>query len=160
MVLLISLNRERIKIYAVSVLIPLALGAAVGLLISGFMDYGSLRQPPLAPPAALFPIVWTLLYALMGISYGILRDKGLADPEAGTIYYLQLAVNLLWPVFFFVLKWRLFSFIWIIALAVLVITMTVRFYRRDKAAGLLQIPYTVWVLFASYLNLMAYILNG
>ena len=160
MVLLISLNREKIKTYAVSVFIPLALGAVVGLLISGFMDYDSLRQPPLAPPAVLFPIVWTLLYALMGVSYGILRDKGLDDQGARRVYCAQLAVNLLWPVFFFVLKWRLFSFFWIAALAVLVIVMTVRFYRRDETAGLLQIPYTVWVLFASYLNLAAYILNG
>ena len=76
------------------------------------------------------------------------------------MYCAQLAVNLLWPVFFFVLKWWLFSFFWIAALAVLVIVMTVRFYRRDETAGLLQIPYTVWVLFASYLNLAAYILNG
>ena len=95
----------------------------------------------------------------MGVSYGRLSVRGLNDSEATSVYFAQLAVNLLWPVFFFVLKWRLFSFIWIIALLILVITMVIRFYRRDKAAGLLQIPYAAWVAFASYLNLTAYLLN-
>ena len=157
---MISINREKIKIFAISILIPVALGALTGLLISGSMDYGSLKKPPLATPAILFPIVWTILYVLMGVSYGILKSRGLVDNSVNTVCIAQLAVNLLWPVFFFVFKWRLFSFIWIIALAALVITMAVRFYRRDSAAGLLQIPYAAWTVFATYLNLAAFILNG
>lgn len=156
---MIQINWQKIKTYAISILIPVALGAVVGLVISGAMDYDSLEKPPLAPPSVLFPIVWSILYVLMGVSYGRLSVRGLNDSEATSVYFAQLAVNLLWPVFFFVLKWRLFSFIWIIALLVLVITMAIRFYRRDKAAGLLQIPYAAWVAFASYLNLMAYSLN-
>ena len=156
---MIQINWQKIKTYAVAILIPVALGAVVGLLISGAMDYDGLKKPPLAPPSVLFPIVWSILYVLMGVSYGRLSVRGLNDSETTSVYFAQLAVNLLWPVFFFVLKWRLFSFIWIIALLVLVITMAIRFYRRDKAAGLLQIPYAAWVAFASYLNLMAYLLN-
>lgn len=156
---MIRINWEKIKTYAIAILIPVALGAVVGLVISGSMDYDSLNKPPLAPPSILFPIVWTILYVLMGVSYGMLSVKSLADTEATSVYAAQLAVNLLWPIFFFVLKWRLFSFIWIIALVILVITMVVRFYRRDKAAGLLQLPYLTWTVFASYLNLMAYLLN-
>ena len=154
-----AINWDKVKIYAVSIIVPLLLGAVIGLLTSGSMDYQMLNQPPLSPPSILFPIVWTVLYALMGISDGMLRVKGLRDSGLSALYYAQLAVNLLWPVAFFVLKWRLFAFFWILLLDALVIAMTVGFYRRDKTAGLLQIPYIIWVLFASYLNLGIVILN-
>lgn len=154
-----SINWSRVKSYAISIIIPVALGAVVGLIIAGFMDYESLKKPALAPPPVLFPIAWSILYVLMGVSYGILKDKGLLDTEVSGIYYVQLAVNLLWPIFFFVLKWRLFSFIWIVVLAILVIVMAVRFYRKNNTAGLLQLPYAAWTVFASYLNLFVYILN-
>lgn len=156
----IKINREKVKIFVTTILVPLALGAVVGILISGSMDYETLEKPPLAPPPLLFPIVWTILYILMGVSYGILKSNHLEGDNASTLYYFQLVVNLLWPTFFFVLKWRLFAFIWILLLDVLVIAMAVSFYRRNKTAGLLQIPYIAWVLFASYLNLGIYILNG
>lgn len=155
----IKINWDKVKLYAVNILIPLALGAAIGLITSRFMDYDTLVKPPLAPPPILFPIVWSLLYLLMGISYAMLKDKGLQDGTASILYYAQLAVNLLWPIVFFVLKWRLFAFIWILLLDVLVIAMTISFYRRKNVAGLLQIPYVAWVLFASYLNLGIVILN-
>ncbi len=151
---------SKFKNYALSILIPLALGGIVGFLISGSMDYDMLNQPPLSPPSILFPIVWTILYVLMGVSFGILRDKHLNDSNVKLIYYVQLIVNLLWPIAFFVLKWRLFAFIWILILDVLVVLMIFTFYKRDKTAALLQLPYLAWVLFASYLNLGVYILNG
>lgn len=151
---------SKVRIYVQSILIPLVLGGLVGFLISGSMDYDTLKQPPFAPPGLLFPIIWTLLYILMGISYGILWDKRLNDGGINTVYYVQLAVNLLWPIAFFVFKWRLFAFIWILLLLALVITMIVKFYAKDKVAGLLQILYGVWVLFASYLNLGVFLLNG
>ena len=155
----IKINREKVKIYIVSILVPVALGALVGVLISGAMNYDILEKPPLAPPPLLFPIAWSILYVLMGVSYGILKSNRLEGDTASTLYYSQLIVNLLWPIFFFVLQWRLFAFIWILLLDALVIAMAVSFYRRKKAAGLLQIPYVVWVLFASYLNLAIYLLN-
>ncbi len=150
---------SKFKNYALSIFVPLALGGIVGFLISGSMNYDSLNQPPLSPPAILFPIVWTILYALMGISYGILREKGLADLEVKQIYFIQLGVNLLWPLAFFVLQWRLFAFFWILILDVLVIIMIAVFYRCDKTAAILQLPYLAWVLFATYLNLGVYLLN-
>lgn len=150
---------EKLKTYAKSILLPVVLGGIVGILISGFIDYDSLQKPFLAPPSLAFPIVWTILYILMGISYGRLKEKSLIDKEISSIYYLQLGVNLLWPIFFFILKWRLFSLIWIILLAVLVGIMIIRFYRKDKLAGLLQIPYILWTVFATYLNLGIYLLN-
>ena len=140
-------------------MIHVIIGGIVGLIISSSIDYNSLVKPFLAPPSVTFPIVWTILYILMGVSYGILKDKKLTDTKIDLIYYLQLSVNALWSIFFFLLKWRLFSFIWVIILAVLIIIMIVKFYRQNKVAGLLQIPYLLWVLFASYLNLFIYILN-
>ena len=147
------------KNYIKSILIPVIVGGVVGLIISKSMDYNSLQKPFLAPPSILFPIVWTILYILMGVSYGILKNNKQIDGEVNFIYYLQLAVNALWPIFFFVFKWRLFSALWIIFLCVLVLIMIIKFYNRNKVAGLLQIPYLIWSLFATYLNISIYLLN-
>lgn len=145
--------------YIKSILVPVILGGIVGFIISGFIDYNSLQKPPFAPPSILFPIIWTILYILMGVSYGRLKSKELTDEKINMIYYLQLVINLLWPIFFFVLKWRLFAFFWIILLDIAVIIMNMRFYKKDKIAGLLQIPYILWSFFATYLNLGIYLLN-
>ncbi|MBR1483821.1 MAG: tryptophan-rich sensory protein [Ruminococcus sp.] len=151
---------SKLRIYAPSVLVPVLLGAAVGLLTMGSMDYETLRQPPLSPPGWLFPVVWTILYVLMGVSYGMIKETKQLESGDSLIYYIQLGVNLLWPIAFFLLKWRLFAFFWIILLDVLVLLMLFRFKSKVKTAGLLQIPYAVWVLFATYLNLGVYLLNG
>ena len=150
---------SKTKIYVKSILIPVFIGGIVGLIISGSIDYNSLQKPFLAPPSILCPIVWTILYILMGVSYGILESKSLIEPKTKFIYYLQLFVNATWSIIFFTLKWRLFAFIWIILLDLLVIIMIIEFYKKNKIAGLIQIPYLLWVLFASYLNLAVYLLN-
>ena len=147
------------KVYAKSILIPVIVGGVIGLLISGSMDYNTLAKPFLSPPSIVFPIVWTILYILMGVSYGILKTKDLVDPDINLLYYLQLFVNAMWSIFFFVFKWRLFAFLWLVFLIVLVILMVIKFYQKNKLAGLLQIPYLLWILFASYLNLFVYLLN-
>lgn len=151
---------QKLKIYAKSILIPVIIGGIVGLIISKSIDYNSLQKPFLAPPSILFPIMWTILYILMGISYGILKSKGLIDSKTKIIYYLQLFVNAMWSIIFFTFKWRLFAFIWIVLLDILVIIMIIDFYKKNKLSGLLQIPYLLWILFASYLNLSIYLLNG
>lgn len=150
---------SKIKIYAKSILIPVIIGGVIGLIISRSIDYNSLQKPPLLPPSILFPIVWTILYVLMGISYGILDSKSLIELKTKIIYSLQLFVNATWSLIFFTLKWRLFAFIWIIILDVLVIVMIIDFFKKNKTAGLLQIPYLLWIIFASYLNLGVYLLN-
>ena len=150
---------NKINIFVKSILIPVLVGTLVGLVISGNIDYSSLQQPSFAPPAIVFPIVWTLLYILMGVSYGILQSNGLVDREVDSVYYYQLTVNALWSIFFFLLKWRLFSFFWIILLIFLVWKMIKEFYQRNRVAGLLQIPYLIWLLFAAILNLSIYFLN-
>lgn len=150
---------SKIKIYAKSILIPVIIGGVIGLIISKSIDYNSLQKPPLSPPSILFPIVWTILYVLMGISYGILDSKSLIELKTKIIYSLQLFVNATWSLIFFTLKWRLFAFIWIIILDVLVIVMIIDFFKKNKTAGLLQSPYLLWIIFASYLNLGVYLLN-
>lgn len=150
---------NKIKIHIKSILIPVIIGAIVGFIISKFIDYNSLQKPFLAPPSIAFPIVWTILYILMGISYGILKSNNQANTQIDLIYYFQLGLNSLWSIIFFVLKWRLFAFIWIIILAISIIFMIIKFYNKNKIAGLLQIPYLLWTLFASYLNIAIYVLN-
>ena len=145
--------------YFKSILVPLIVGGVVGFITSKYMNLDTLNKPFLTPPSIVFPIAWGILYVLMGISYGILKDKGLTDKKIDIVYYVQLVINALWSIFFFVLKWRLFAFIWILLLLASVITMTVEFYKKNKISGLLQIPYILWIVFASYLNLALYLLN-
>lgn len=144
---------------AKNITLPITLGGLVGLIISQFMDYNTLQKPPLSPPGFIFGIVWSILYLLMGIAYGILVYKGKSDAEVSKIYLTQLIVNLIWPILFFVFKLRLFSSIWIIILLILVISMVIKFYKKDKIIGYSQIPYLLWIMFATYLNIGVYILN-
>ena len=150
---------NKVSVYIKSIVIPVITGAIVGFIISQFIDYNYLQKPFLAPSSITFPIVWTILYVLMGISYGILKSNDLTNREIDLLYYFQLGFNALWSIFFFVLKWRFFSIIWIILLDILVIFMVIKFYHKNKTAGLLQVPYLLWVLFATYLNFGIYILN-
>ena len=140
----------------IDILIPVAIGGIVGFIINPYIDYNSLVQPPLSPPSIVFPIVWTILYVLMGISYYLLKNP---SKKEKIIYFVQLGVNALWSLFFFIGKFYLFSFIWIVLLDVLVIFMIGIFYHNNKASAYLQIPYLIWILFATYLNLGIYVLN-
>ena len=146
-------------IYIKSILLPVIIGGLVGIITSSSMDYNMLKKPPLAPSGVVFPIVWTILYILMGVSYGILKSNMQTDDEINWIYYIQLTINAIWSIIFFNLKWRLFAFIWIILLVIAVISMIRKFYNKNKITGLLQIPYLLWTIFASYLNFGFYILN-
>ena len=151
---------NKVITYAKSIVAPLLIGGLVGVITSKYIDYTSLSQPSWAPPSFLFPIVWTIIYILMGISYGILKSNSLLDTKSINIYYLQLFVNALWSIFFFVFKWRLFAFVWILLLIILVYLMIKDFYSKNKVAGLLQLPYLLWIIFASFLNLAVYLLNS
>ena len=114
---------NKIWIYIKAIAIPLIVGGIIGAITSKYMDYQMLEKPFLAPPGFIFPIVWTFLYVLMGISYGILKSNGLLDDTASFVYYLQLGINALWSIFFFVLEWSLFAFFWILLLFVTVILL-------------------------------------
>ena len=145
----------------ISLLISLGVGGLSALITSGNMDiYKTLIKPPLAPPSILFPIVWTILYILMGISsYMIYESENYEKDDALKIYLLQLVINFIWPIFFFLLKLRLISLIIIILLLIAIILMITKFYKINKTSAYLQIPYLIWVLFATYLNFGFYILN-
>ncbi len=143
--------------------IPLLVGGLSSLLTRGGMEiFMTLDQPPLSPPGWLFPVVWTILYTLMGISSYLVIHSGAEEDtvnQALSVYVYQLIVNFLWPTFFFNFGWYFFSFLWLVLLWVLVLIMIIRFYNISKPAGILQIPYLVWLTFAGYLNLGIWILN-
>ena len=153
-------SKKRFWIYVKWILIPVLVGSIVGRIMSSFIDYEVLKSPLLAPPSIAFPIVWTILYFLMWISYAKLEEKKLLDKNLNILYFVQLGVNALWSIFFFVLKRRLFSFIWIILLDILVIWMVIKMYKKNRTAWLLQIPYILRILFATYLTLAFYLLNN
>lgn len=140
-------------------LLPIVGGTLVGLIISGYMNYGDIIKPPLSPPSYIFPIVWTILYILMGISYFVATKDNGNDKELNQIYILQLLVNFFWPIIFFVLKMYFSAFFWIILLLILVIIMIKELLKNNKISGYLQIPYFIWLLFATYLNIGIFLLN-
>ena len=123
-------------------------------------QYALLRLPPLSPPGIVFPIVWTLLFILMGAGAAMIYcSQDLERESALRIYAAQLVFNFFWSIFFFALQWRLFAFFWLLALAALVLWMIVRFARILPLAGWLQLPYFLWLVFAGYLNLGVWFLN-
>ena len=147
-----KINIRKLLFY---ILIPVFLGSIVGFLTSSSNNYNDIIQPSFAPPGILFPIVWTILYILMGISSYIVSEKnGNLD-----IYVVQLIVNLLWSFLFFTFKWYLLSFLWILLLIVLVVIMIKDFYKSSKISAYLQIPYLLWIIFAAILNFSIYVLN-
>lgn len=159
---MIELNKSKIKPYAVSILLTLAVGGLSGFLTSMGMDsFDALTKPPLTPPSFLFPIVWTVLFILMGVGAArvFLTEPTAARNRALIVYVVQLAVNFLWSIIFFNLQAYGFAFFWLILLWVLILTMIYLFCKVDKPAALLQIPYAIWVTFAGYLNLMIWLLN-
>ncbi len=138
----------------ISIFLPLILGTIVGLIVSS-NGYNNLNLPPLAPSGILFPIVWSILYLLMGIGYNLTNKS----KDIKFIYYLELIFNYIWSFIFFVFDMKLLAVIWIIILIVLVIIMIIRFSNNNKLAGYLQIPYLIWLLFALYLSIGIYLLN-
>ena len=155
---------NKIKPYIISVVIALAVGGLSALLTAGNMDlYSQINQPPLAPPSILFPIVWTVLYILMGISEAMVYSEKQNKPKEVTsaliVYAINLFLNFFWSIIFFNMRAFLFSFIWLILLWITILIMIIKFYRIKPIAGILQIPYLIWVTFAGYLNLAIYLLN-
>ena len=150
--------------YSVAIAIPLAVGTASALLTKDNMNiYTELATPPLSPPSWLFPLVWTILYILMGISSaGIYTNREIAPEQArhGLSYYaMSLVANFGWSIIFFNLRTFLFAFVWLLVLLYLIIRTILSYVKVKPWCGYLQIPYAVWVAFAGYLNLAIYFLN-
>lgn len=153
-----------IKKLAVSLGISLGIGAVSGLIaMPGQMNFQeTVAKPPLTPPSFLFPIVWTILYILMGISAYLVY---MADGDSGdknkalTVYAAQLVVNFFYSIIFFNMQAYLFASIWVILLWCLIIAMIYFFSKVNKTAAYLQIPYLLWVTFATYLTIGVCVLN-
>lgn len=151
------------KLLFLCIALPLLVGITAGLLTRDSMStFSMLNKPPLSPPAILFPIVWTILYTLMGIASYLVLSSGKNQDDITTaliVYLLQLAINFFWSIFFFNLEWYLFAFFWLILLWIFIKKTIQLFYPLSKTAAYLMIPYLVWVTFAGYLNFGIYLLN-
>lgn len=145
------------KIYLISISSTLLVGIIAGFISMNNMGiYEVINTSPISPPSIIFPIVWTILYILMGIGVAIYYINTNKIPR---IYILQLLVNFIWPLIFFNLRAYFLSFIIILLLVVLVLKMIGEFFKVSKLSAFLQIPYLLWLLFATYLNLTIYFLN-
>lgn len=139
--------------------LPLILGTLIGFLTSSSIDYKTLVKPPLSPPSILFPIIWTIIYILMGISYYLFKKNSYNNKLESIIYYIQLLINLSWSIIFFTLKLRFFSIIWILILIIFIYLLITLFKQQNKTSAYLLIPYLIWCIFATYLNIGIYLLN-
>ncbi len=156
------MNKSKTKIYGIFIAISLAVGGLSALFTTmGMDDYRLAQKPALTPPEIVFPIVWTILYTLMGISAARIwiasQDKG--SNGGLMLYVIQLVVNFFWSVIFFTLQAYGFAFFWLLFLCFLVLLMIISFSKTDKLAAYLQIPYLLWLIFAGYLNFMVWMLN-
>ncbi len=146
-----------------AIAIPLAVGGISGWITSGSMKlFEQVNKPPLSPPGWLFPVVWTILYLLMGIASYLIAVSGEEEGKKRSAlgwYGLQLIANFLWPIFFFNLQWFFFAFLWLLLLWLLIIQTIRAFYEVSERAAYLLIPYLIWVTFAGYLNLGIWLLN-
>lgn len=158
------MKKIKVKPLLFWVLGTLAVGTLAGLISMGAMKhYAEIDKPPLSPPAILFPIAWSILYVLMGVSeYLVWTNEEIGDGvrrNATGLYIAQLAVNFFWPIIFFNAAAYFGALIWIVLLDVLVVAMIVRFSRISPAAAWLNVPYLLWMLFATYLNFGVWRLN-
>lgn len=155
---------KKIKSYIIAIIIPLLVGGVSALITSGSMDiYSDINTPPLAPPSILFPIVWTILFILMGISSAMIFGSESAPlPQRKSALYtyaLSLFFNFFWSIIFFNMRAYLFAFIWLVALWLLILRTIMKYLKINPVAAYLQIPYLLWVTFAGYLNFAIWLLN-
>lgn len=153
-------SKKTVLTYFISIAAALAAGGVSAWINGGdFTAPGTLR-PPLSPPGWIFPIVWTVLFILMGTAAARVWLSGSPEREdALFLYAAQLVVNVLWTVFFFSFDALLLSVFWLIFLLALVLLTAVRFQRISPGAGKLLLPYLIWLAFALYLNIAAYVIN-
>lgn len=156
-----SFKKVNWKQLIISILFAEGIGLLAGFFTRNSSDvYQTLIKPPFSPPGYIFPIVWTVLYALMGISaYIIYTSDSEKKDEALTVYLLQLLLNFSWSIFFFSLNQYLLAFFVLLLLWVMILIMIGKFSEISPIAAYLQIPYLLWVTFAGYLNLAIYFLN-
>lgn len=144
----------------ICIAIALIIGGISAFLTRGNMQaFDMLNKPALSPPGWLFPIVWTVLYILMGIASYLVLVSQKTNNNALVLYGIQLFFNFFWSIIFFNLELYIFAFVWLVILWILILKTAISFYQIEKTAGYLMIPYLLWVTFAGYLNLGIYFLN-
>lgn len=161
------------KINVIKLIIAIAIPLAVGMLSSfitkdAMMSFNAMKKPPLAPPGILFPIAWTILYILMGISSYIIYAYDDQNDTSSlnlknkclSIYAIQLFFNFFWSIIFFKFKLYIFAFAWLAILWILVFKLMKESKKISKVASYLLIPYLAWMTFAAYLNIGIIILNN
>lgn len=140
--------------------IPVGLSLIITMLLNDIDGYYDSLIKPIQVPMMVFPIVWFTLYIMMGTANFLVERADVAlSKKASSFYFLQLLINLLWPVFFFGFKLQLFSVIWLLGLLVLIIYTMSLFYKINKISFYLMIPYLLWSIFAAILNITIYIAN-
>ena len=155
---------QKIKVYGTAIALPLAVGGLSALLTRNSMDiYDKINQPFLAPPSWLFPVVWTVLYILMGVSTGMIYESKQGEKadkkRAFLLYGINLFVNFLWSIIFFNLGSFLGAFLWLMLLIFILVKMVTAFNKIKPLAAYLQVPYIVWCCFASYLTASIWLMN-
>lgn len=155
---------KKVKPYLISIAIAVAVGGASALLTMGNMEiYSEVKTPALSPPSILFPIVWTVLYVLMGISaaavYQGMHNNTKEARHGLKAYAISLSFNFLWSILFFNLRWFGFAFFWLLGLLFFIFNTIACYFKVNKIAAYLQIPYAIWVAFAGYLNFGIWMLN-
>ena len=151
---------KKVKPYVLFIGISLAVGALSAFLTKDSMDiYESINTPVFAPPGWLFPVVWGILYVLMGIGAARVYKTRLPQNNALFVFFLQLGINFFWSIWFFNLRAFGFAFFWLIGLFALLLGMIAAFAKVDKPAAAMQLPYLVWTAFAGYLNAGVWLLN-
>ena len=152
---------QKSKPYIYFILLSVAVGALSSFLTKDSMKaYEAVPKSSLTPPSFVFPIVWTILFILMGIGAAmVFRSRSVHRDRALLVFFVQPVVNFFWSIIFFNLQAYLFAFVWLVLLWLLILLMIRLFYRVNKTAGLLQIPYLLWVTFAGYLNFVIWTLN-
>ena len=155
--------KKNYKLLILCIVLPLAVGSLAGFITKDSMEtFNMLNKPSLSPPGIVFPIVWSILYILMGIASYLVITTGSGNnkvKEALVYYGLQLLFNFLWSIWFFSFGWYLFAFIWLLLLWVLIFNTMASFYDINKTSAYLLIPYLLWVTFAGYLNFAVYLMN-
>lgn len=144
----------------IAILIPIAVGTLSAFFSRNMSLYSTINKPSISPPGFIFPIVWIILYILMGISsYIIYESNSPEKSKALKTYAQQLFFNFWWSIIFFRFSLYLFAFLWLLVMIALITIMIFQFYQIRPLSSYLQIPYLLWCLFAAYLNFMIYRLN-
>lgn len=154
------MKKTKRSIFIISILIPLLAGTLSALFSGNMQSYTTINKPSFSPPAVLFPVVWTILYIIMGISsYLIYTAYHPKVTKALRLYAIQLIMNFFWSILFFRQEWILGAFIWLILMIIVIFVMTYHFCQIRPIAAWMQVPYIAWCLFAAVLNYSIYKIN-